>query len=107
MACSRFIADSRAQGRPDGVEQGVAAERLSEERDRAGLEGLPARLFVTVRGQNDNRDPGARGGQMSEEVEAIHPGHPQIQYKTAGVGSMSRLQELFGGGERLDPEAHR
>jgi hypothetical protein len=102
-----FIADSRAQGRPDGVEQSVAAERLSEECYGAGLEGSPARLFVAVRGQNDNRDPGARGGQMPEEVEAIHPGHPQIEHKTAGVRSMSRLQELFRGGERLDPEADR
>src|SRR5438552_13045598 len=52
--CSRFIADSHAQGRPHGIEQGVAAERLSEERERAGLEGSPTRLFIAVRGQNDN-----------------------------------------------------
>src|SRR3989441_8344378 len=32
---------------------------------------------LPICGQNNNRDPGARGGQMSEEVEAIHPGHPQ------------------------------
>ena len=104
---SRFIADSHAQSRPDGVEQGVATERLSEERDRARREGLPTRLFVAVRGQNDNRDPGARGGQMSEEVDAIHSGHPQIEHKTANVRSMGGLQELFRGGERLDPEADR
>ena len=107
IRCSRFIADSHAQGRPDGVEQGVAAERLSEERDSAGLEGLPTRLFVAVRGQNDNRDPGACGGQVPEEVEAIHPGHPQIEHKATGVRSMSGLQELFRGDERLDPEADR
>src|SRR2546427_6405281 len=88
---------SRAQGRPDGVEQGVAAERLSEERNRAGLEGSPARLFVVVRGQNDNRDPGARSGQMPQEVEAIHPGHPQIEHKASGVRSMSGLHLVSEG----------
>src|SRR5258705_2111614 len=102
-----FTADSRAQGRLDGVEQSVASERLSEECDGTGLEGSPARLFVAVRGQNDNWDPGARGGQMPEEVEPIHPGHPQIEHQTAGVRSMSGLQELFRGGERLDPETDR
>src|SRR4029450_2920811 len=104
---SPFIADSHAQGRPDGVDQSIAAERLSEEAARAGLEGLSARLFIAVRGQNDNRDPRARDGQVSEQVKALHPGHPQIEHKTTGGRSMGGLQERLSGGERLHLEADR
>src|SRR5438309_8875428 len=102
-----IVAVSCAHGRLDGVEQSVAAEGLSRECDGASLEGSPARLFVAVSGQNDSRDPGAHGAQMPEEVEAIHPGHPQIEHKTPGVPPRSRLEEPLRGGGGLDPEADR
>ena len=95
------------QGRPYGVEQRISLERLFEERDRAGVERSLARLVVTVTGQNDHRNWGARGRQMPEEVETTHPGHPQIEHQAADVLSVDGTQEFFSGRERLDSEADR
>jgi hypothetical protein len=44
---------------------------------------------------------------MPEQVEAAHPGHPQIQHQATGVISLSGPQELIRRGERLDAESHR
>jgi hypothetical protein len=45
-------------------------EGLLEERDRAGLEGPMVRLLVAEGRQDDHGDAGARGREMSEEVQA-------------------------------------
>lgn len=111
-ACGTWTFSSGApsaliQGGPDGVEQGFAVERLAEERDGAGLQGALACLVVAVSSQNDHRKSGARVRQVSEEVETIHSGHPEIEHQTAGLFLMDGLQEGFGRCERLDAEADR
>src|SRR6266851_7702864 len=73
------VVTSCAQRPPYGIEQGIGPERLSEERDRAGLQGPLARFVVAVSSQNDRRNSGARGRQVPEQIEAIHPAHPQIE----------------------------
>lgn len=50
---------------------------------------------------------GVCGGQMCEQVEATHPGHPEIEDEAAGVLAMHGLQDGLGGHERLDREADR
>src|SRR6267378_6469469 len=94
-------------GRLDRVEQRIALERLCEERDRAGLQGSPTRLFVAVSSENDHRDPRACDCEMPEEVEAVHPGHSQIEHQTGGGLALSGPQKIFRGLERLDCEADR
>src|SRR5260370_41018785 len=84
------------EGGPYGIDQGIAVERLAEERDGAGLQGSLARLVVAVRSQNHHRNSGARARQVSEEVETIHSGHPEIEHQTAGLLLMDGLQERFG-----------
>jgi len=95
------------QGGPYGVEQGIAVERLAEERDCAGLQGSLACLVVAVSSQNDRRNSGAPARQVSEEVETGHSGHPEIEHQTAGLFLMDGLQEGFGRCERLYAEADR
>jgi hypothetical protein len=73
------LARASVHGAPHGVEQSIAVEGLSEEGDRTGLHGAPAGFVVAVRGQDDRGNPGVRGGQMREQVEATHPGHLQIE----------------------------
>ena len=74
--------------RPHGVEQSIAVEGLSEEGDRTGLQGAPAGFVVAVRGQDDRGNPGVRGGQMREQVEA----------------SSSRASADRGPGSRCSPD---
>jgi hypothetical protein len=93
------------EGGPHGVEQGIAVERLAEERAGAGLQRSLACLVVAVSSQNHRGDPGARSRKVSEEVETIHSGHPEIEHQTGGLFWMDRLQEGFGRSERLDAEA--
>src|SRR2546422_10300776 len=45
--------------------------------------------------------------QVPQEVEAAHPGHPQIEHQATCVLSPGGPQELLRRGERLDAEAHR
>src|SRR5262245_10656018 len=92
-------------GHPDGVEQGIAPERLCEEGGRACLQGSLARLAATVRCQHDGGNGGARGREMPEEIEAAHPAHSHIEHQAAGLLAMDRAQELFGRRERLGSEA--
>src|SRR6267143_5289295 len=94
-------------GRLYCIEQRIALERLCEERDRAGLQGLPTRLFVAVSSKNDHRGSGARDREMPEEVEAVHPGHSQIEHQTVGGLALNGSQKIFRGCERLDSEAAR
>jgi hypothetical protein len=95
------------QGGPHGVDQGVAIERLAEERNGAGLEGSLACLVVAVSSQNYRRNSGARARQVSEEVETIDSGHPEIEHQAAGLFLVDGLQEGFGRRERLYAEADR
>jgi hypothetical protein len=44
---------------------------------------------------------------IREQVEAAHPGHPQIEDQAAGVLPMNGLEEGLRGHERLDLEADR
>jgi hypothetical protein len=92
---------------PHGIEQGIGPERLSEERDRAGLQGSLARFVVTESRQNDRRNSGARGRQVPEQIEATHPVHPQVEHQSAGVLLLAGAQELFRRCERFYSEADR
>ena len=98
---------SCVQRSPYGIEQGIGPERLSEERDRAGLQGSPTRFVVAVSSQNDHRNSGPRGRQVPEQIEAIHPAPPQIEHETAGVLLLGGAQELSCGFERFYSEADR
>jgi hypothetical protein len=100
-------ASALIQGGPYGLEQGIAVERLAEERDGAGSQGSLACLVVAVSSQNDRRNSGTRARQVSEEVETIHSGHPEVEHQTTGLFLMDGLQEVFGGCERLYAEAGR
>src|SRR2546426_7450246 len=80
------------QGGSYGVEEGIAVERLAEEGDGAGLYGSLACLVLAVSSQNDRRNSGARARQVCEEVETIHPGHPEIEHQTAGLFLMDGLE---------------
>src|SRR5213076_781357 len=95
------------EGRPDGIDQGVAPEWLSEEGHGAGLKRSPARLLVAMRRQDDRGNPNARGAQMREQVQATHPGHAEIQHETAGVMALVGVEEGLSGGEHLGPEPDR
>src|SRR3981081_248082 len=98
---------ARTQGGPYGVEQGIAVERLAEERDGAGFQGTLGCVVCAVRSQNDGGNSGGRARQVSEEVETIHSGHPEVEHQTTGLFLMDGLQEGFGRCERLDAEADR
>src|SRR5438445_7818704 len=101
------VAPRSTQGGPYSIQQRITVEGLVEERDRAGLQGSPARLLVAVRSQDDNTNGGVSDRQVPQEVEAAHPGHPQIEHQATGVLSLGGSQELLRGGERLHSEAHR
>src|SRR5438132_11661704 len=101
------VAPRSTQGGPYSIQQRITVEGLVEERDRAGLQGSPARLLVAVSSQDDSRNAGVRDRQVPQEVEAAHPGHPQIEHQATGVLSPGGPQELLRRGERLDAEAHR
>src|SRR3989442_16041972 len=107
LANISIVTPTVMHGRPYGVEQRIALERLSEERDRAGLQSSLARLVVAVSGENDHRDSRARDREMPEEVEAVHPGHSQIEHQTGSGLALNGSQEIFRGCERLDSEADR
>src|SRR6266436_7520167 len=95
------------EGGPYGVEQGIAVERFGEERNGAGLQrSLPCHV-VAVSSQNDRGNSGAHARQASEESEAIHSGHPEIEHQTTGLLQVEGLQKGFRGRERLYTEANR
>ncbi len=87
--------DVMAQHQLYGIEQGIGPDRLPEERDRTGLPGSLARFVVVVSSQNDHRNSGASGRQVTKQIKAIHPAHPQIEHQTAGVLLLAGAQELF------------
>src|SRR3989441_532186 len=94
------VAPRSTQGGPYSIQQRITVEGLVEDRDRAGLQGSPARLLVAVRSQDDNTNGGVSDRQVPLEVEAAHPGHLQIEHQATGVLSLGGSQELFRRGER-------
>src|SRR3989442_9995735 len=101
------VAPGSAESGPYSIQQRRAVEGVVEERDGAGLQGSPARLLVAVSRQDDNGNARACDHKMTEEIEAAHPGHPQIEHQATRALSLGRPQELARRGERHDAEAHR
>src|SRR4051812_22734987 len=71
------------EGGAHGLEQGSAVEGLAEKRDRAGLQGSPACLLLTVSRQDHYRNSRAHAREVSKELEPIHAGHPEVEHQTA------------------------
>src|SRR2546422_6202058 len=69
------VAPRSTHGGPYRIQQRITVEGLVEERDRARLQGSPARLLVAVRSQDDDTNAGVSERQLPQEVEAAHPGH--------------------------------
>ena len=68
----RYMPPERFAGKSDG-------------RNGAGLQrSLPCHV-VAVSSQNDRGNSGAHARQASEEPEAIHSGHPEIEHQTTGL----------------------
>src|SRR5438093_12561312 len=89
------VAPRSTQGGPYSTQQRSTVEGLVEERDRAGLQGSPARLLVAVRSQDDNTNGGVSDRQVPQEVEAAHPGHPPAEHQATSVISMVGSPELL------------
>src|SRR2546425_9646160 len=89
------VAPRSTQGGPYSIQQRITVEGLVEERDRAGLQGSPARLLVAVRSQDDNTNGGDSDPHEPLEVEVAHPVHLPIVHQPTSVLSLGGYQGLF------------
>src|SRR5689334_21000377 len=70
----------------DGVEQGLAIERLPEVPGRAGPPDALARRRVVVRGHEDDRDGDPIRGQLLLELEPGHALEIDVEDQARGAG---------------------
>ena len=74
-AASSALASSIArEGELNGVEQILFAKRLGQELDCAGLHGLYAHRYVSVSGDENDREVDACLGQVGLEFQPAHSG---------------------------------
>jgi len=85
----------------------LGVERLGEQIHGPGLHGLDARWDVGVAGDEDDRQPAARGRQHLLQLDPGQARHPHVQHEAARAGVLGVREELPSRGERLDQVAGR
>ena len=105
-ACSAVAVDIVLDGPLDLLQEGLAVERLLDELDRARLHRPDRHRHVRERRDEDDRHSLAPRDEILVQVEPTRSRHTHVKDEAAGPPGREPSEELVGGGERLDPEAH-
>ena len=84
-----------AQGGVDAVQQGILRERLGEKAESSRLDGASfCPLFGEGRHENDGYLV-TGGNEPILQIDAAHPGHPDVGNDTRNILRAARVQKLF------------
>src|SRR5262249_3200903 len=89
------------------VEQYRGPDGLLQKSHRPSLERAPPGLVVPVSRQDDDWDLRPSRGQVSQQVQAVHPGHAHVEHQATNLGLIGRLEKGLRGLERLDTKTDR
>jgi len=101
---SRFRHALGAKRRIQSVDQSLFANGLVQEADRSRLKRLLSCLCVPEIGDEDDWD-GMRRDQVPLQLEAIHPGHRDVEDRAGHVSKLRGVQKIAGGVEDRGTES--
>jgi hypothetical protein len=84
----------------------LVAKRLAQESGSAGLHRSLTGIFARVSGDEDDRNPAARGSEVTLKLQTIHARHLHVNDETRGIVQMAGPQEVLSGfkSRRRKPE---
>jgi hypothetical protein len=89
---------------PGGLEtlnKAVSVEGLGQIANRPGRKRLRANLLIREGGEKNERNAVTLSAEVVLQLDAAHTGHLDVRNDTREVVKAVRLQELFGGCERM------
>jgi hypothetical protein len=93
------------KGRVYGLEQRLFPEGFVQKVHRTGLERPRSRVVISMRRDEDDRNPTIDCNQLTLETESTHARHSHIKNQARRIVQLIRIQERFRRRKTLHPKS--